>query len=380
MLVIKSYEEITKNGCWHSDSKDIVLWFYLIYNRNFKILSFIDLEKVFQNLFERLKTNNFVVRIFCLFKNRRYMLSEIKIYSKSQFKDEPKDQKWFQNWVRQLEDHNGRTYERFEIQTSLGKTHVWGLFTQEDYPETLVIFPGARTTSLFWDFDRGLDNLGHKVKIFLVETNGLPNLSEGSTPDIQTLDYGLWAKEVFDGLNIQKAFIAGASFGGLICMKFGIVCPDRIKATFLLNPGCLQPFSLSFKNLYYNILPIIKPSPANVLKFLNKAVFSKPNHQLSDFSEKMIVDYEVFAISRYQDKTQKPYYMDKQLEEVKTETYLLLGDKDLLFPFQKSLKNAKNKIKNLQDVTVFANVGHGIETYDKALRYIGEKIKVYKGK
>lgn len=308
------------------------------------------------------------------------MLSEIKIYSKSQFKDEPKDQKWFHDWVRQLEEHNGRTYERFEIQTSLGKTHVWGLFTQEDYPETLVIFPGARTTSLFWDFDRGLDNLGHKVRIFLVETNGLPNLSEGSTPDIQTLDYGLWAKEVFDGLNIQKAFIAGASFGGLICMKFGIVYPDRIKATFLLNPGCLQPFSLSFKNLYYNILPIIKPSPANVLKFLDKAVFSKPNHQLSDFSEKMIVDYEVFAISRYQDKTQKPYYMDKQLEEVKTETYLLLGDKDLLFPFQKSIKNAKNKIKNLQDVTVFANVGHGIETYDKALRYIGEKIKVYEGK
>ena len=163
-------------------------------------------------------------------------------------------------------------------------------------------------------------------------------------------------------------------------MKFGIVCPDRIKAAFLLNPGCLQPFSLSIKNLYYNILPIIKPSPANVLKFLDKAVFSKPNHRLSDFSEKMIVDYEVFAISRYQDKTQKPYYMDKQLEEVKTETYLLLGDKDLLFPFQKSIKNAKNKIKNLQDVTVFANVGHGIETYDKALRFIGEKIKGYEGK
>ena len=158
-------------------------------------------------MFERVKTNNFVVRIFCLFKNRRYMLSEIKIYSKSQFKDEPKDQKWFQDWVRQLEDHNGRTYERFEIQTSLGKTHVWGLFTQEDYRKTLVIFPGARTTSLFWDFDRGLDNLGHKVRIFLVETNGLPNLSEGSTPDIKSLDYGLWAKEVLTGSTFKKRLL-----------------------------------------------------------------------------------------------------------------------------------------------------------------------------
>jgi hypothetical protein len=50
---------------------------------------------------------------------------------------------------------------------------------------------------------------------------------------------------------------------------------------------------------------------------LNKAVFSKPNHQLSEKSEKMLVDYEVFAISRYKDNTQKPYYMDEQLSEVK---------------------------------------------------------------
>jgi hypothetical protein len=30
----------------------------------------------------------------------------------------------------------------------------------------------------------------------------------------------------------------------------------------------------------------------------------------------MLVDYEVFAASRYKDKTQKPSYMDKQLAEV----------------------------------------------------------------
>ncbi len=215
------------------------------------------------------------------------------------------------------------------------------------------------------------------MKIFMVETNGLPNLSEGMTPDIKSLDYGLWATEVFDKLNIDKAFVAGASFGGLICMKLGIVKPERIKAAFLLNPGCLQPFSLTLKNLYYNLLPIIKPNERNVLKFLDTAVFSKPNHKLSGFSEKMLVDYEVFAISRYRDKTQKPYYMGKQLEDVKVETYLLVGDKDLLFPYQKSVDNAKRQIKTLKETKIYNNVGHGIETYDKALNYIGEKIKNY---
>lgn len=301
----------------------------------------------------------------------------MKIYSKSHFKDEKTDRNYFENWVSQLEKNNGRKYERYVIETSLGKTHVWGLYTKEENLDTLVIFPGARTTSLIWDFDKGLDNFNHKMRIFMVETNGLPNLSDGSTPDIKSLDYGIWAAEVYDKLKIEKAFVAGASFGGLICMKLGIFCPEKVQATFLLNPGCLQPFSLTLKNLYFNILPIINPTEKNVSKFLDKAVFSKPNHKLSEFSEKMLVDYEVFAISRYKDNTQKPYYMDKQLEEVKVDTYLLEGDKDLLFPFQKSIENAQNHIKTLKETKVFNDVGHGIETHDKALNYIGDIIKNY---
>lgn len=301
----------------------------------------------------------------------------MKIKSKSYFKDESKDLAYFKNWVQKLENSNNRKYEQIEIQTVLGKTQVWGLNTEDSSLETLVIFPGARTTSLIWDFDKGLDNLNHKLRIFMVETNGLPNLSNGETPDIHSLDYGVWADDVFEKLKIQKAFVAGASFGGLICMKLAIVKPERIKAAFLLNPGCLQPFSMTIKNLYFNLLPIIKPTAKNVAKFLDKAVFSKPNHQLSAFSEQMLIDYEVFAISRYKDKTQKPYYMDKQLGEVKVDTYLLEGDQDLLFPFQKSIDNATKHIKTLKEVKVFEQVGHGIETHAEAMNYVGSVIENY---
>lgn len=159
----------------------------------------------------------------------------MKIYSRSYFKDETKDRKYFENWVAQLEKNNGRAYERYEIETSLGKTYVWGLNTKQQNSDTIVIFPGARTTALIWDFDKGLDNLNHNMRIFMVEINGLPNLSEGSTPDIRSMDYGIWATEVFTKLKIDKAFIAGASFGGLVCMKLGIVSPEKIKAAFLLT-------------------------------------------------------------------------------------------------------------------------------------------------
>ena len=62
------------------------------------------------------------------------------------------------------------------------------------------------------------------------------------------------------------------------------------------------------------------------------------------------------------------------LKDVKVETYLLEGDKDLLFPFQKSIDNANKHISFLKEVKVFDNVGHGIETYEKAMNYIGQKI------
>ena len=91
----------------------------------------------------------------------------------------------------------------------------------------------------------------------------------------------------------------------------------------------------------------------------------------------MLVDYETFALNRYKDRTQKPYYMDSQLAEIKVDTYLLEGDKDLLFPFQKSIDNAKKHIKTLKNIKVFKNVGHGIETFDKAINYIRDIIKTY---
>src|SRR5689334_17774899 len=113
----------------------------------------------------------------------------IEIKKQSSFKDPAADHAWFMAWVKKMESINNRFYRAIEIKTSLGKTHVWGLNLESDATETLVIFPGARTTSLFWDFDKNLDNLNHPLKIYLVETNGLPNLSDGATPDINLLGY-----------------------------------------------------------------------------------------------------------------------------------------------------------------------------------------------
>lgn len=294
----------------------------------------------------------------------------MKVKRRSYFKKSKESKRWLENWVTKLELENDRIYSKIEVSTSLGTTQVYGLNLDSNTKETLVIFPGARTSALFWDMNRNLDILMKDVKIYLVETNGLPNLSDGNTPDIHSLDYGMWATEVLDQLRIDKAFVAGASFGGLICMKLCIVSPSKVRSAFLLNPGCLQPFSLKFKNLYYNLLPIIVPSRKHVLAFLNKAIFYKPYHFVTSPYEQLIIEYELFALTKFTDRTQKPYYMKDELKNIHTGTYLLLGNKDILFPYKQSMANASEKLSELKDVNIIANTGHGIETSREAIKAI----------
>lgn len=299
----------------------------------------------------------------------------------SYFKDSEKDLQAFKSWVTRLETANGYEYEKYSIETSLGKTQIYGLNTNDKDLDVLVIFPGFRTTSLIWALDRGLKSISKHVRVYFVETNGQPNLSEGYSPCIKSLDYGKWGAEVFEKLNIESAFIAGASFGGLVCMKLSLVIPNKIKSAFLLNPGCFRMVSFGLKNVYYNLLPLIKTSEKNIRLFLDKVVLHKPEHTLSRESESLLVEYQLLAITKYKDKTEKPYYMGSQLNDISVNTHLLVGQKDILIPYQKSVENAKKHLgEHLKEVVIFEQVGHGIECFKPSIEYIEKTIKAHNKK
>ncbi len=295
----------------------------------------------------------------------------MKIHSVSKFKDPAKADKFLADWYKKIENLNNTRYERIEVETALGKTIVWGINANKNELKTLVVFPGFRTCGFFWDFDNGLAELKKKYRIYLVDINGQPCLSDGNTPDIKSNDYGIWAAELMTKLGLAKASIAGASFGGLVCLKLCLVAPEMVENAILLNPGCLQPFSMSLKNLYYNLLPLITKSEKSVVKFLDNAVFYGDNHKLSLEFKRIIIDYELFAINEYIDKTQKPYPMSKEdFAKIKPPVYLILGDKDILFPTQKSRHVAETEIKSLKKTFIVPDTGHGIETSKEAMRIL----------
>ncbi len=293
------------------------------------------------------------------------------IHSRSDFKTPSEGKAFMENWFQTLQQLNESLYKKIVVQSLLGDTVVWGMNTENTQLKTLVIFPGFRTCSLFWDFDNGLEALRKKYRIYLVDTNGQPCLSEGNTPSIKSDDYGIWAADLMDKLGISKAVVTGASFGGLVCLKLSMVAPEKVEKAILLNPGCLAPFSLSVRNLYYNMMPILFPSEKNVINFLDHAVFYKEHHTLKGKSKRLIVDYELYVLENHIDKAQKPYAMTaKELSRVSSDIYLVLGEKDMLFPAGKSKAIAEKHIKSLKKVYMLSDTGHGIETSPAAMSII----------
>ncbi|GAB3900852.1 hypothetical protein GCM10028803_24480 [Larkinella knui] len=285
----------------------------------------------------------------------------------STFKKPSEATLFLENWNRQVEALNGFTYERISIPTSFGNTRIWAANPHLTEAPTIVFFPGARTCGLFWDMDNALKPFRESYRYYIVEVNGQPSLSDGQNPGVKTNDYGRWATEILDGLAIKKTTIAGASLGGLICLKLCLESPERVKKAILVNPAGIQPFSTSIRNLYYNLLPMIFPTPANLNKFLDKAIFCPPHQTVSPVYRELISNYLLYALLNHQFRGDYPAPLKKEeLRRLTSDIYLILGEKDPLFPPGETIRLAEENILTLQGSQIIPNTGHGIETSKRA--------------
>ncbi|GAB3506297.1 hypothetical protein GCM10027341_39110 [Spirosoma knui] len=286
----------------------------------------------------------------------------------STFKKPAEAVTFLEHWNQKIEALNGFSYERITVLTSFGMTRVWGANLHLTEAKTIVFFPGARTCGLFWDMDNALLPLREQYRYYIVEVNGQPSLSDGECPDVKTDAYGRWATEVLDGLGLQKTTIAGASLGGLICLKLCLAAPERIEKAILLNPAGIQPFSSSFRNLYYNLLPMLWPTQETLNQFLNAAIFCSPTHTVPPVYRHLISQYLLYALKNHKFRGDYPAPLSKEeLNNLSTDIHLVLGEKDLLFPPQETVRLAQRHIPSLRSHQVLANTAHGIETSKEAI-------------
>lgn len=128
--------------------------------------------------------------------------------------------------------------ESLDITTRFGVTQINASGAREN--PALILLPGFGANSTMWY--PNVASLRNKFRIYAVDTNGQPGKSTPSQKLTAANSAG-WIAEVLDGLELEKAHMAGISLGGWLTLNFAIHKPERVVRAVLLDPAA------SFENL-----------------------------------------------------------------------------------------------------------------------------------
>ena len=126
-------------------------------------------------------------------------------------------------------------YETQYVNTRYGKVHV--ITCGREDGDALVLFHAASVGSVSWK--NNVEALGKTRRLYLIDTLGEGNRSE--LADVETYpktgrEAADLYKEVTEQLGVPCADIAGASYGGFLCLNYAFHCPGRVKTIILSGP------------------------------------------------------------------------------------------------------------------------------------------------
>ncbi|GGX19399.1 carboxylesterase [Streptomyces malachitofuscus] len=145
---------------------------------------------------------------------------------------------------------------RTDVPTPYGSTRVNVCGPEDGTP--LVLLPGGGTTSVVWYANVGALAAAHRVyAVDLIGDYGR-SVHDGA-PLRGAGDLSAWLDALFDGLGLDRAHLAGHSYGAWIALNHALRAPARIDRLALLDP--VQCFArMSPRYLLHAVLNSLKPA------------------------------------------------------------------------------------------------------------------------
>lgn len=275
-----------------------------------------------------------------------------------------------EQWIDLTIENSVLKYDKLDVPTSFGSTRVLAVNHSDKQLKPIIYIPGARTCGVFLELSSRLRDLSENYRIYLLDVVGQIGMSDGDCPSLKDESYGVWLDEVCRKLDVERAVFVGASFGGQIVMKFAAVAPEKIEKAVLMNPIGFSNISFAPLNFYRTIAPVIFRNRQTVQKFLDHIVFA-PNDGINAETKTRVTDFVENAVKNFQFAGEYPSKMsDTEIGKLAAETHLLVGERDGLIPFQKTIKRAEDLLPNLKSVKIFPEQAHGIEVSGEAILHL----------
>ena len=237
-------------------------------------------------------------------------------------------------------------YDAINVATKYGSTHINASGPEDGY--SLVLLHAAGLSSSAWFAN--ITALSALFRVYAIDVIGDAGKSVAGCLMEKTVDYADWLKEVFDQLDIEKAYIAGHSYGGWLSLNMALSYPERLSKMVLLAPAAsLLPLSPITKLILYLAEYKISPPARSVLK-----VATAPGTKL----EEAFVHHMEMVNQYCSPVTMFPtVFGDAELKRVNLPTLLLVGSREKIYNPNKVIDRARRLMPKLT-AKIIPDAGH----------------------
>ena len=140
--------------------------------------------------------------------------------------------------------------------TDYGTTHL--LASGHETAPVVLLLPGGGATATAWSAVAA--RLSVTRRVVAVDPIGQPGLSTtGRRPLTSAADLADWLDQVLDWLGVQRATLAGHSYGAWLALRYALHAPARVSRLVLLDPSsCFAPLSMAYR--LHSIPLLARPS------------------------------------------------------------------------------------------------------------------------
>ena len=264
-------------------------------------------------------------------------------------------------------------YEFLEIPTQWGRTHVIACGPKDAPP--LVLLHGMHLSATMWFSN--VAALSRNYRIYAVDTIGGVGRSVVVHSLKSRIDLACWLSAVLDGLGITQTHLLGHSYGGWLALNFALNVSERIKRLILMAPVGLHPFVSQF--WLRGIPAMLFPCRSFITSFMKwMTVEGFVVNEL--FVEQFVLGMRTFRF-RPHIRVLSTTFTDDELRQIKSDTLLLIGGKEVIYDPRAAVNHAKQLIQNIQ-AEVIPNASHGLPmerpelVNERILSFINQEQKV----
>lgn len=237
--------------------------------------------------------------------------------------------------------------ESFNVPTRFGQTHVHACGPKAAPP--LVLLPGQAISSTMWY--PNIEALSQAHRVYTPDILGDMGKSLQTRPFTKPTDFADWLKDVLDELQIEKADVAGLSYGGFIALRLAVSAPERVRKLVLMAPASLLPIRPIF---FLRMAGMLLPGFIASFEAKQKLLLGVASVQAKPAITQMLTPND-FRYNMYL----PPLHTDQELQQLKAPTLLLLGDQEVIYDAKAALRRAAKLIPTLE-TDIIPGAGHAL--------------------